>query len=118
MVDQLFLTIDEFNHLIKQWQGQPIKITKFERDDLDETFIDLGAISYHQHPGTVDDYQAKYTMQFDGAGQVITDNNTSRPLPGNQYAIPLEDNTLYEYDGREFIISTERGVYKIIKDDG
>lgn len=118
MVDQLFLTIDEFNDLIKQWQGKPIKISKFEREDLDETLIDLTAISYHKHPGTVDDYQAKYTMQFDGTGQVITDKNTSRPLPGDQYAIPLEDHSLYEYDGRQFIISTERGVYKITKDGG
>jgi len=112
-VDKLFLSIEEFNELLNQWKGQYIKVSKHELEDLDETLMDLQNVSYKKNDGTIDDYQSKYTMQLNGNGQIYTDNNQFRPLPHNQYDIPLEEDTLYEYDGNQFIISTERGIYKI-----
>ncbi|HLR52238.1 MAG TPA: hypothetical protein VK072_05110 [Candidatus Avamphibacillus sp.] len=112
-MDKLFLSIEEFNELLNQWKGQYIKVSKHELEDLDETLMDLENVSYKKNDGTIDDYQSKYTMQLNGDGQIYTDNNQFRPLPQNQYDIPLEEDALYEYDGNQFIISTERGIYKI-----
>lgn len=112
-MEQIFLTIEEFNELLNQWKGNHIKVSKFELEDLDETLIELNNVSYYKNDGTIDDYSSKYTMQLTGDGEVYTDNQQFRPLPGNAYDIPLEEDTLYEFDGNQFIISTERGVYKI-----
>lgn len=112
-MDKLFLTIEEFNELLNRWTGQYIRVTKHEIDDLDETIIELEDISYNKNHDSIDDYQSKYTMHLNGEGQVLTEQNKARPLPENQYDIPLEEDTLYEFDGSQFIISTERGIYKI-----
>lgn len=112
-MNNLFLTIDELNDLLNQWTGQYIRVTKHEIDDLDRTVIDLESISYNKSHDTIDDYQSKYTMHLNGVGHVMTEQNKARPLPENQYDIPLEEDALYEFDGAGFIISTERGIYKI-----
>src|SRR5699024_11142745 len=112
-MDKLFLTIDELNALLNKWVGQYIRITKHEINDRDETVIDLKSISYNKNHDTIDDYQSKYTMHLNGEGHMMTEQNTVRPLPENQYDIPLDDGALYEFDESEFIISTKRGIYQI-----
>ena len=112
-MDKLFLTIDELNELLNKWVGQYIRITKHEINDRDETVIDLKSISYNKNHDTIDDYQSKYTMHLNGEGHTMTEQNKVRPLPENQYEIPLDDGALYEFDASEFISSTERGIYQI-----
>lgn len=75
--------------------------------------MDLNKLSYRKNDGTFDDYESKYTMHLNGDGKVLTETNELQTLPDNQYVIPLEDDTLYEYDGHQFIISTDRGIYKV-----
>ncbi|WP_246202682.1 hypothetical protein [Virgibacillus doumboii] len=108
-----FLSIEEFNELLNQWSGQTIKITKFELDDLDETLMDLQHISYETNTRRLDDYEPMHELQLNGFGNMQTDANDPQPLPSQLYEIPLEDSSLYEFDGTRFLLSTSRGVYKI-----
>lgn len=112
-MEHRFLTIEQFNELINQWNGKNIQISKMEMDDFDETLMELEQISYDKNPNSMDDYEAMYTLQFNGVGKVMTEGNDFQQLPSSIYEIPLQDTTLYEFDGTEFLLSTDRGVYKI-----
>ncbi|WP_085991221.1 hypothetical protein [Oceanobacillus senegalensis] len=112
-MDQLFLSIEEFNELIKQWNGRKIKIVKHELDDFDETLMDLSAISYSKNPNTIDDYESMYSLNLNGSGVIETTTNNFESLPSELYEIPLENSALYEFEGNRFIVSTSRGVYTI-----
>src|SRR5699024_11176819 len=61
----------------------------------------------------IDDYEAMHALQLNGSGKIHTDVNDLKPLPEALYEIPLEDSTLYEFDGETFLLSTDRGIYKI-----
>ncbi|MFC4558421.1 hypothetical protein ACFO3D_09370 [Virgibacillus kekensis] len=107
-----FLSIEEFNALLEQWSGKNVKITKHEMNDIDETVVALDEISYARNTRRIDDYQPMHELQLNGNG--ITDTLSSpAELPDSQYEIPLEDTSLYEFDGERFLISTDRAVYKI-----
>ncbi|RLL46794.1 hypothetical protein D8M04_06225 [Oceanobacillus piezotolerans] len=112
-MEPVFLSIEEFNELMKQWNGRKIKITKHELDDFDETLMNLSAISYSKEATRSDDYVSLYSMQLNGSGVIETTLNEYQPLPSQLYEIPLEDSALYEFDGSRFIVSTSRGVYTI-----
>ncbi|MBP1949385.1 hypothetical protein [Virgibacillus litoralis] len=112
-MDQHFLSIEEFNELLNNWNGQTIKISKIELDDVDETLIQLQNISYSTNTRRIDDYEPMHALQFNGTGNVNTDSKEHQPLPSEIYEIPLEDSSLYEFDGSSFLLSTSRGVYKI-----
>ncbi|WP_188455529.1 hypothetical protein [Virgibacillus oceani] len=114
-MDQHFLSIEELNELLNRWNGQNIKVTKLELDDVDETLMELQNISYSKNTRRIDDYVPMHTLQLNGTGHVLTDAADLKPqdLPASQYEIPLEDNSLYEFDGSQFLLSTARGVYKI-----
>ncbi|WP_106495811.1 hypothetical protein [Lentibacillus sp. Marseille-P4043] len=112
-MDQHFLSIEEFNELLKQWNGQTIKVSKFELDDIDETVMNLQDISYSRNTRRIDDYVPMHALQLNGSGAVQTDATNPQSLPTSLYEIPLEDNSLYEFDSSHFLLSTERGVYKI-----
>ncbi|SFB30486.1 hypothetical protein SAMN04488072_11477 [Lentibacillus halodurans] len=115
-MDLQFLTIEEFNELLQQWNGETIKISKHELDDLDETIMTLQNISYDRNTRRIDDYEPKHALQLNGIGRIETDAVDTQPLPSSLYEIPLEDNSLYEFDGEQFLLSTSRGVYKIEKE--
>ncbi|ALX49576.1 hypothetical protein [Lentibacillus amyloliquefaciens] len=115
-MDVQFLTIEEFNELLQQWHGQSIKISKHELDDLDETLMTLQDTSYERNTRRIDDYEPMHALQLNGTGTMKTDAIDAQPLPLSVYEIPLEDNTLYEFDGQQFLLSTSRGVYKIEKE--
>ncbi|TMN22234.1 hypothetical protein FH966_04305 [Lentibacillus cibarius] len=108
-----FLTIEEFNDLLQQWNGETIKISKHELNDLDETLMTLQEISYDRNTRRIDDYEPMHALQLNGAGTMETDIGEPQTLPSSLYEIPLEDNSLYEFDGHQFLVSTSRGVYKI-----
>jgi len=108
-----FLTIEEFNDLLQQWNKDTVKISKVEINDYDEIIMQLQQISYENEVPTIDGYEPIHTLQLSGTGTIQTENNMSQPLPSSMYEIPLENNSLYEFDGETFIISTDRGVYKI-----
>ncbi|GAB3049632.1 hypothetical protein [Virgibacillus ainsalahensis] len=112
-MEQRFLSIEEFNTLLNQWNGHPIKITKHEMDDIDETLMELEGLSYSTNTRSIDDYVPRHTLQLNGNGDIETTANTYEPLPSAIYEIPLGDTSLYEFDGSQFLISTERAVYKI-----
>lgn len=113
-----FTSIEQFNDLLQQWNDQQIKITKLEMDDVDEITMNLEKITYENEMPTIDGYEPIHNLQLNGAGQIQTDNNNSAPLPSSLYEIPLQNDTLYEFDGETFIISTDRGTYKIERTDG
>ncbi|GGB46549.1 hypothetical protein F3157_10845 [Virgibacillus dakarensis] len=112
-MEHAFLSVEEFNQLLHQWNGQTIKVSKHELNDFDETLLELQDISYSTNTRRIDDYEAKHALQLNGSGSIITDTNDLQSLPSSLYEIPLEDNTLYEFDGSRFLVSTSRGVYKI-----
>ncbi|MFD1451852.1 hypothetical protein [Oceanobacillus sojae] len=113
-MENCFLSIEEFNTLIQQWNGEKIKITKHEINDIDQTIINLQNISYDQNMRSTDGYVPKHSLLLNGDGQIETlaamDNE---PLPSSTYEIPLQDDSLYEFNGKKFFITTDRGVYKI-----
>ena len=108
-----FLSIEQFNELLQKWNEAEIKISKLEMNDLDEIVMQLEKVSYKNETPTIDGYEPIHTLQLSGQGAIQTENNDSQPLPSSLYEIPLEDDTLYEFDGTTFLISTDRGVYKI-----
>lgn len=112
-MEQHFLTIEQFNELLKKWNGKTVKITKLEMDDLDETILDLSAILYSAETKDIDGYEAMHTLNLNGDGIIQTTADQFQPLPATLYEIPLQDSSLYEFDGSCFIISTDRAVYKI-----
>ncbi|RDW16470.1 hypothetical protein CWR48_16430 [Oceanobacillus arenosus] len=112
-MDYHFLSIEEFNALLNQWQGQTIKIIKHELDDLDETLIDLNTISYSTNHRRIDEYEPLHSLRLNGGGAIETETDNFQSLPQSMYEIPLEDYALYEFDGTQFILSTARGVYTI-----
>lgn len=107
------LSIEAFNEQLKQWIGQNIKIFKQEIGDDDETWMALQSISYANHPGTIDDYLPKHTLQLHGTGKVENEDDELEPLPTSEYEIPIEDSTTYQLDEGKFILTTDRGVYTI-----
>lgn len=112
-MEQRFLSIEEFNTLLSEWNGRPIKISKHELDDVDETLLELNTISYAKDTRRIDDYQPMHALHLNGTGQIQSEDNNTQPLPEALYEIPLEDTSLYEFDGTCFLLSTDRGVYKI-----
>lgn len=109
-----FLSIEEFNALIQQLNGRSIKITKHEMDDVDQTVMNLRDVSYEQNTRRIDDYVPMHNLLLNGDGHIETlAAMSNQPLPSSVYEIPLQNNSLYEYDGEKFFITTERGVYKI-----
>ncbi len=108
-----FLSIEQFNELLQKWSQAEIKISKLEMNDLDEIVMQLEKVSFKNETPTIDGYEPIHTLQLGGQGSIQTENNDSQPLPSSLYEIPLEDDTLYEFDGTTFLISTDRGVYKI-----
>ncbi|MEI3614201.1 hypothetical protein [Pseudogracilibacillus sp. SO30301A] len=112
-----FLSIEQFNDLLKNWNNDQIKISKLEMNDLDEIVMQLEKVTYLNEAPTIDGYEPVHTLQLNGHGIIQTDNNDSQPLPSSIYEIPLENDTLYEFNGTTFLISTDRGVYKIERVD-
>ncbi|GIO26587.1 hypothetical protein [Ornithinibacillus bavariensis] len=113
-MEHQFLSVEEFNRQLQQWNGQQIKITKHEMDDVDKIVMHLQDISYDLNTRRIDDYVPRYNLLLKGDGRIETlASMSNQPLPASVYEIPLENNTLYEYDGEKFFITTERGVYKI-----
>nr|WP_237648599.1 hypothetical protein [Sediminibacillus terrae] len=110
---QQFLSIEEFNQLIQQWNDKTIKVTKQEIGDYDETVLRLNAVSYDTDTRRVDDYQAKHKLLLRGDGTMLTDAANTQPLPNQVYEIPIEDSTLFQYDDERFSLTTDRGSYTI-----
>ncbi|MGM8212824.1 hypothetical protein ACLIBH_08520 [Virgibacillus sp. W0430] len=112
-----FLTIEEFNDQLSKWTGQEVTVSKLEMDDVDEVALVLESISYNKDVERLDEYEAIYTLELNGAGTIETEygQNSQQPLPSRMYEVPLEDSTLYEFDGMQFIISTDRAAYKITR---
>lgn len=107
------LTNQAFNDRLKQWIGKNIKIFKHEAGDDDETFLVLQSITHADHPGTIDDYIPAHTLQLNGTGEVENEDNQLEPLPSSVYEIPIEPSTTYQFNGKQFTLSTNRGIYMI-----
>ncbi|MBM7553768.1 hypothetical protein [Thalassobacillus pellis] len=108
-----YLSIEEFNELLKQWNGETIKITKHELEDDDTILLKLSAISYATDTRRIDDYEPMHTLKLQGNGEVMTDLSESQPLPASYYEIPLEDSSKYQFDNSKFLLETDRGAYTI-----
>lgn len=108
-----FLSIEGFNTLLNEWEGQYVKVAKYEKNDHDETHLKLNKISYSKKTRRIDDYESMHTLQLNGSGKVRISVNEFEPLPHSLYEIPLEDNTQYKYDGNRLAINTDRAVYTI-----
>ena len=106
------VTIEEFNDQLKKWNGQKIRIVKEEMDDVDETLLALDDISYVKG-SSIDDYIPKYALLLKGKGVVETTMNHFEELPSEAFEIPLDEDTIYEFDGERFLIRNARGVYVI-----
>ncbi|WP_052345727.1 hypothetical protein [Paucisalibacillus sp. EB02] len=113
-MEHQFLSVEEFNHLIQQWSGRKVKITKHEMDDVDQTTMNLQSITYDRNTRRIDDYVPMHSLLLNGEGNIETlAAMSNQPLPSAVYEIPLQDNSLYEFDGEKFFITTDRGVYKV-----
>lgn len=112
-MEQQFITIEQLHNLLNEWHGKPIQVEKLELHDQDIINIQLNGISYEKNTRKLDDYEATYTLKLNGVGHHVNDEQSIQPLPENVYEIPIEDTSLYEYNGRQFILSTDRGIYKI-----
>lgn len=112
-MSETLLPIEEFNSLLKKWEGEDIKITKYEKNDHDETYLKLNKVAYDKKTRRIDDYEPAYTLQLNGDGKVRVSQDDYEPLPHSLYEIPLEDETQYTFDGVRFSINTDRGVYTI-----
>ncbi|WP_186576373.1 hypothetical protein [Aquibacillus kalidii] len=110
---QQYLSIEEFNELIQQWHGETIKIYKEELDDKDRTLMTISSISYSNDTRRLDDYEPRHSLMFHGDGNIETADKELQPLPSSYYEIPLEDSTLYQYDGSQLSLITDRGKYTI-----
>lgn len=106
------LNIEKFNDQLQQWCGQKIRIVKEEMDDLDETLLELDDVSY-AGGSSIDDYIPKYALLLKGNGVVGTTMNNYEELPSESFEIALEEDTVYEFDGKRFFIKNSRGVYMI-----
>lgn len=108
-----FLSIEEFNEMLNQWNGETIKVSKEEVGDVDELVMSLESISYQTDTHRIDDYEPKHTLQLNGRGKVETEFSNMEVLPESMYEIPLEDSSTYAFDGSQFRLTTDRGVYTI-----
>lgn len=108
-----YLSVEEFNNMLQQWNGETIKISKSEIDDKDNTVMELNSISYTKNTRRIDDYEPKHALILNGSGKVEIDKNEYEPLPSAYYEIPLEDSTLYQYDESQFSLINDRGSYTI-----
>ncbi|HLR79678.1 MAG TPA: hypothetical protein VK119_03745 [Bacillota bacterium] len=111
-MDQHFLSIEQFDELLHQWIGFPIIIEKIELQDKDEIQMHLDHINYAKNTPSEDGYQGIYALQLNGEGTIQTMND-NQPLPEHIYEIPIEETSLYEFNGSQFLLSTERGIYKM-----
>jgi len=116
-VNEQYLSIEEFNNLIKLWNGKTVKIAKQELDDYDETVMELTNVSYETNNRRIDDYVPKHALQLNGTGLIENELNEKHPLPSSLYEIPLEDSSLYQFDGARFALITDRAIYTIEVDD-
>ncbi|GAB3798342.1 hypothetical protein [Virgibacillus kimchii] len=112
-----YLSIEEFNDLIQQWNGKTVKIAKQEMDDYDETVMELTDVSYETNTRRIDDYVPKHALQLNGTGLIENERHEKHPLPASLYEIPLEDSSLYQFDGARFALITDRAIYTIEVDD-
>lgn len=111
------LTIEEFDHILNQWVGKRISVTKEELNDYDETTMELQSVSYFKNTQRLDDYASTYQIQLNGEGNIQTVHNNVEPLPTATYEIPLEDESTYKFDGAVLELITERGSYTIKVDE-
>ncbi|WP_163538543.1 hypothetical protein [Gracilibacillus sp. YIM 98692] len=107
------LSVEEFNQLLQQWNGETIKISKQELQDYDQAILELDSISYSKDTRRLDGYEPMHTLQLNGSGKTLTDDNQYKPLPSDYYEIPLEDSTQYTYHNSQFSLKTDRGEYII-----
>ncbi|WP_330948706.1 hypothetical protein [Virgibacillus sp. MG-45] len=112
MMEHQFLSIEQLDQQLKQWNGKHIKIEKIELTDKDEIHMNLTDIAYESHTRRLDQYEAMHTLILNGEGE-IQSSQGYQPLPDASYEIPLEDTSLYEFDGEQFLLTTDRGVYRI-----
>ncbi|MRH45031.1 hypothetical protein GH741_20520 [Aquibacillus halophilus] len=110
---QQFLSVEEFNQLLQEWNGEKIKISKHELEDDDSTMMELNSFSFSRDTRRIDDYEPLHALHLKGPGEIQTDENELQPLPSSYYEIPLEDSTLYQYDETKFSLITDRGTYTI-----
>lgn len=112
-----FLSMQDLDDRLKALQGSEIEVEKKEQQDLDVVHISLEKVAYDKDFHKFDEYEAKYTLELHGTGTIETDVGNAVPLPSPVYEIPLDQDTMREYeeDDDELIISTERAVYKIRK---
>lgn len=106
------LSIEAFNHQLQKWSGQKIRIIKKELDDIDETLLVFDDVSYEKGPRN-DDYISDDALHLNGTGVVETTKNNYEELPSGTFEIPIDEDTIYELDGKRFFIRTSRGIYLI-----
>lgn len=107
------LSSKAFYERLNQWVGHNIKIFKEEIGDDDETLMALKSITHENHANSGDDYIPAHTLQLNGSGAVENEDNQLEPLPTSEYEIPIEDSTIFQFDGDKFTLKTDRGVYII-----
>jgi len=112
-VSEQYLSIEEFNELIRKWNRKTVKIAKQELDDYDETVMELSDISYETNTRRIDDYVPKHVLQLNGTGLIENEKLEKQPLPASLYEIPLEDSSLYQFDGSRFALITDRAIYTV-----
>lgn len=117
MNELYFLTLEEFDILLQQWNGKNIKISKHEMDDYDQVFLALDTVSYANNFDGVDDYEPVHALQLNGTGKTLTENDSFEILPTSLYEIPLDETTIYQFDGTGLALVTDRGTYTITLND-
>lgn len=74
----------------------------------------LDKVTYVNEVPTIDGYEPIHTLQLIGTGSIETEHNMSVPLPTPMYEIALENDSLYEFDGKTFFINTNSDFHQYI----
>lgn len=114
-MEENVLDIEGLHAQFTEWCGNNIHIEKKELHDIDHIHMNLDRFSYDKNARTIDGYEATYTLQLNGSGNIIT-NRTEQTLPDDVYEIPLEDSATFETLKNGLLLHTNRGTYKITID--
>lgn len=101
---------NELERILDQWVGHRILITKEEKDDIDQTVIDLKAYQHKVYEHSGDGYLPKAVYQLVGDGRTV---DGGAPLPYDAFDIPVDDARELLCDPEGVFLRTDRALYTL-----
>lgn len=100
---------------LSKWKQNEISVHKQQNRDTDLTMLQLGDVTLHKRPKTIDGYVSPFVLQLHGSGRNITSETTSAPLPYETYEITLEENFKANFQENKITIESDDVHYTITK---